>query len=267
MRSALTTLFFTGILIAGNTFAEAIPKKIGVFQQEIAKKFTQTEGLPSGNVLEVLTKDNDVIAVTTAGWAHLVGDKWQSIADNPSVKEVLAEQNGNLVLQEWPGEDVTDDTLVVRQAAGNPDMPVALATANGLYLRNDAGAYEKADVRDGMGREWGVDDVRGVAVDSNGHLWFATLAGAACRMENGWKFFTGNDGLPYNDFTCMVAGSDGAVWFGTKIGAIRTKTGNGGIVRENAGCPVTRCAVWLLMKMEASGLPRMAALAGSAINL
>ena len=225
MQSAATTLFVTGILIAGTTFADTIPQKIGAFQQEIAKSFTKAEGLPADDVLAVYANKDAVMAVTTAGLARLDGDQWQPIAGNPPEKLVLAEQYGNLTLMALPEEEVTADALVVRQAAGDADAPVALATADGLYLRNDSGAYEKAVVQDGMGRQWGTDDVRGVAVDAQGHLWFATLAGAACREADGWKFFTGQEGLPYNDFTCMAAGGDGAVWFGTKIGAIRYKDG------------------------------------------
>jgi hypothetical protein len=225
MQSVVTTLFVTGILIAGTAFADAIPQKIGAFQQEIAKSFTKADGLPADDVLAVYTDKDAVMAVTTAGLARLDGDQWQPVAGNPPEKLVLAEQSGNLTLMKLPQEEITADTLVVRQAAGNADAPVALATADGLYLRNDSGAYEKAVVPDGMGRQWGTDDVRGVTLDAQGRLWFASLAGAACREADGWKFFTGSDGLPYNDFTCMAAGGDGAVWFGTKIGAIRYKDG------------------------------------------
>ena len=73
----------------------------------------------------------------------------------------------------------------------------------------------------GWGARWGTSDVRGVAFDSKGQLWFATLAGAACRTADGWKFYTGRDGLPYNDFTVLTAGPDGTVWFGTHLGAVR----------------------------------------------
>ena len=31
-----------------------------------------------------------------------------------------------------------------------------------------------------MGRHWAVEDVRGVAYDADGRLWFATLAGGGC---------------------------------------------------------------------------------------
>jgi hypothetical protein len=65
-------------------------------------------------------------------------------------------------------------------------------------------------------------DVRGMAYDAAGRLWVATPQGAGCRDKDGqWKLYTGADGLPYDDFTTVAAGADGAVWFGTRKGAIR----------------------------------------------
>jgi len=60
-----------------------------------------------------------------------------------------------------------------------------------------------------------------MALGDGGELWFTCLAGAACQTSEGWKFYTGNEGLPYNDFTVAQAGENGEVWFGTHLGAIR----------------------------------------------
>ena len=77
-------------------------------------------------------------------------------------------------------------------------------------------------VDDGLGRRWATQDVRGVAYDADGGLWFATMAGVGRRDADGnWHFYEGKDGLPYNDFTCCATGTDGSVWFGTRKGAIR----------------------------------------------
>lgn len=76
-------------------------------------------------------------------------------------------------------------------------------------------------VQDGEGRTWGGSGVRAAARDSEGKLWFAVTAGVARETDEGWCFYTGEDGLPYNDFTCMAAGPDGVMWFGTTRGVIR----------------------------------------------
>lgn len=225
MQSSLITLLVAGILVSVNTIADVTPAKVGFFQQEIAKHYTTEDGLPSDDMIALRVENGVVIAITKAGAARYSDEKWQPVDSDAPAQLVLSPQYGNLVLTEWPESESTEGVIVVRQAAGDADAPLALATDDGLYLKNDSGAYEKASVPDGLGRQWGVSDVRGVTIDSTGRLWFATLAGAACQTADGWEFFTGDEGLPYNDFTCMGAGGDGSVWFGTQIGAIRLKDG------------------------------------------
>ena len=69
--------------------------------------------------------------------------------------------------------------------------------------------WQQVQIRDGGGRAWAVGDVPGVAFDSKGQLWFATKAGVGCQTAEGWRFYEGKDGLPWNDFTGMAAGPDG----------------------------------------------------------
>ena len=67
---------------------------------------------------------------------------------------------------------------------------------------------------------WAPRDVRGVAVDKNGRVWFASPQGVGC-FDDSWKLFTGAEGLPFNDFTVVSANGVKDVWFGTTIGAMR----------------------------------------------
>jgi hypothetical protein len=120
---------------------------------------------------------------------------------------------------------VSARTGEIRQLATLDGEQCVAAAENGLFHYDGAETWEKMVVEDGMGRIWGASDVRGVAYDAEGRLWFATLAGTACSTEEGWAFYTGAEGLPWNDFTCMAAGADGAVWFGTTRGAIRFHDG------------------------------------------
>lgn len=112
------------------------------------------------------------------------------------------------------------DGSAVRQLTRSPQGERHAATATGLWVEK-SGRWERLVVADGLGRQWANADVRGVAFDTRGQLWFATLAGVGCRGDKGWRFFEGRDGLPWNDFTCVTAGADGDVWFGTRRGAIR----------------------------------------------
>ena len=68
---------------------------------------------------------------------------------------------------------------------------------------------------------WAPVDVHGVGFDADGNLWFASHQGVGKRTGKHWQLYTGNDGLPYNDFTGLATGASNDVWFGTKIGAIR----------------------------------------------
>jgi hypothetical protein len=108
----------------------------------------------------------------------------------------------------------------IRQIAVSPAGELAVAASGGLLVRNPTGDWSTEYPREGP-RSWAPKDVRAVAFDSEGRLWFASPQGAGYRDANGWKLFTGAEGLPYDDFTTIAAGEHGVVWFGTSLGAIR----------------------------------------------
>ena len=93
-------------------------------------------------------------------------------------------------------------------------------------------------VQDALGRQWATHDVLGITQDSLGRLWFATRAGVGCQTSTGWQFYTGEDGLPYNEFTQISAGLRGEVWFGTQ-GAWSFRNGQWGIVKGSDGFQMT----------------------------
>ncbi|MBX7259522.1 MAG: hypothetical protein K1Y02_24390, partial [Candidatus Hydrogenedentes bacterium] len=116
-----------------------------------------------------------------------------------------------------------------KQLGGKPDVfalaigpdGMSAGTASGLFESRDGKEWTALYPADDKGRSWAPRNVRGVAYDSKGRLWFASPQGAGCRDGDTWTLYTGAEGLPYNDFTCMAAGEDGVVWFGTTKGAIR----------------------------------------------
>ena len=120
------------------------------------------------------------------------------------------------------GTDIPEH-LDVRQFASH-DGREAVATATGIWERVDQADWQRLTVADRLGRHWAAADVRGVTYDASGRLWFATLAGVGYRDDD-WHFFSGRDGLPFNDFTCCAAAPNGDVWFGTTLGAIRYRDG------------------------------------------
>ncbi len=107
----------------------------------------------------------------------------------------------------------------VRAVAIGPSDEMAMAADGGLYTST---AHQWVAVYPANGtRSWAPVDVRTVAFDSEGKLWFASPQGLGRQDASGWKLFTGEDGLPYDDFTSMAAGEAGVMWFGTRLGAIR----------------------------------------------
>lgn len=210
-----STLAVFGALVLISTRGALADEKphvtIGRFPQEVASKYTVDDGLPSGDVKAVYLDQAGVVwAETARGWASLQAEAW-SAGKSPD----LTTLRGYVVPDEYEALDVPVNQIV---RAGE-DQLIA-ATPHGLLIDRGEG-FDPLIVEDGLGRLWGTSDVRGVAVDSLGQLWVATLAGAVCETKDGWKFYTKSEGLPYNDFTTIQAGPDGEVWFGTHLGVVR----------------------------------------------
>ena len=222
MNFSAMQLFLAGLCLGGLALADTLPFKVGAFPQEIARAYTEDDGLPAADIQAIYLESSGPVAITAEGAAAYDGTTWKKQEARESKAYALVVQNG---VYQMVAEVEGGEGIAVRQAAGTADAPVAVATREGLFVRNDAGAYEKQHIEDGQGRLWAASDVRGVALDNEGRLWFATLAGAGQKTDDGWVFHTGAEGLPYNDFTCMAAGQDGSVWFGTRRGAIRYKDG------------------------------------------
>ncbi|MBN2310180.1 MAG: hypothetical protein JXR94_14495 [Candidatus Hydrogenedentes bacterium] len=119
--------------------------------------------------------------------------------------------------------DALNDQLgaapAIREVAVAADGEVAVAASAGLYVRAAGGAWARLFPCQ-RGRSWAPVDVRCVGFDGVGRLWFGSPQGVGCR-DDAWRLYTGAEGLPYNDFTALHAGTGGLVWFGTAIGAIR----------------------------------------------
>ncbi|HQB02837.1 MAG TPA: two-component regulator propeller domain-containing protein [Candidatus Hydrogenedentes bacterium] len=224
MRNCVTGLLVALLCCTAVFAADEVPAKVGVFPQEIAKNYSVADGLPDQKVLSLHQDETGIVAVTAAGACRLEGATWKPVRDFTPQRFVLVPDGDAYTLA--PAEAAPGSgAVIVRSFAGDAKAPVAIAAAEGLFLRNDQGVYEKSPACDGQGRLWGACDVRGVTLDSDGNLWVAMLAGLACRTADGWKFYTGHEGLPYNDFTSIAAGPDGAVWFGTTKGIVRFKNG------------------------------------------
>lgn len=164
------------------------------FLAEIRTEYTTAHGLPSNDVRRIwLDGEGRPVALTAAGVARFDGARW-----TPASGMVPPPHNRAV------------------SAAG----AVAEARADGLFLKQKGGAWKRLFPDDGV-RSWAVRDVRGVAFDSRGRLWFCSPQGVGRFDGAGWALWTPAEGLPYDDFTSIAAAGDGSIWLGTRIGAIR----------------------------------------------
>jgi hypothetical protein len=245
----LLAVLITGLLMAAD-FTPA-PQK---FRQEVARAFTDKDGLTSLKIQLIESAPGGVPRAFAGGkWHELRDGRWQVIEALSAPGEsvfVFADTKGQPLQVPVPWREVrqilrigkTDyvaashSLFAASDGKASPiDWPadravnqVALASGGALLVASSEGLVEQRErawvplqVLDRNGRAWAVKDALGVAFDSQGRLWFATRAGVGCRTTEGWKFYEGKDGLPWNDFTGITAAPDGEVWFGTRLGAIR----------------------------------------------
>ena len=201
----------------GQENPDVLPLAVGVFLQPLHIAYTAADGLPSNAVQRVsYSTDIQQLAVqTAAGQAVFTGGRWGTAFDtDPSLFPAPLWREG------W--QDVLPDRSEIRATAARAEE-IAVAAKGGLY-RDAGNGLELVLAQDGA-RRWAPVDVRAVTYDQDGQLWFASPQGVGCRVAEGeWRLYTGAEGLPFNDFTCMAAGRRG-VWFGTTNGAIRFEDG------------------------------------------
>lgn len=210
---AVVAVLLCALVSMGEVARASLPVSVGSFPQPVHTPFTERDGLPSYDVLGLgLRADGIVVARTADGDAWFDGEQWQPLEAYP------AEANG----PELDTARTESLHATVRDTAMH-DGERAAACEEGLYVYATEG-WRMVLPRDGNTR-WAPVDVRAAAYDKDGRLWFAAPQGVGCRMAEGeWRLFTGDEGLPYNDFTCMAAGPSG-VWFGTTNGAIHYRDG------------------------------------------
>ena len=215
MRKTVSAIVAVGLLSVSG-FGESLPRELGSFLQQVS--VTYSAGLPELDVRRLaIAADGTVYVVTATGMARLVTERFEAVGEG-ALPEAIAPTllSGELDLEALSELPVQRDRIA-DMAVYNGE--VALATAEGLYL-GDGKTWELAFPREGHIR-WAPLDVRVVAFDDSGQLWFGCPQGLGYRIAKGeWKLFTGAEGLPFNDFTCMDTGASG-VWFGTTNGALR----------------------------------------------
>jgi hypothetical protein len=113
---------------------------------------------------------------------------------------------------------------------------------DGLWIGTPAGALRYQDGKlerfsEIAGEPFG--DVRAIARDKSGALWFGTAGGGLVRRENGnFRRFKKSDGLSSDFIECLHFADDGALWIGTFGGGLnRFKDGKFSVINREQGLP------------------------------
>ena len=224
MSTQITQCFVAGVLstlsVVSQVAAADLPIRVPEYRQPIHVAYTADEGLPTEAIVRV-THDADGTSYAQSRTNEILvlkGETWAHMAGSGAVAELFSPPPAYPNLK---SVDVHPDMIRgIATRAGE----VAVAASTGLYL-GDGDSWELALPTNDMVR-WAPLDVRAVTYDQQGRLWFASPQGVGCRNAPGrWDLYTAADGLPFNDFTCMTAGSSG-VWFGTTNGAIQFQDGD-----------------------------------------
>jgi hypothetical protein len=198
----------------------------------VGSRWHAVEGVPEAPITLLASSGEGLLAGVEGSLYRLGQASPQKVAEIPANTTCLAAGKAillgsdeglfELVDGKWSPVDVLMNLLgpekEIRQVAVGLTGETAVAAAAGLFIRDVTGQWRAEYPRQGD-RSWAPYDVRCVAYDGQGHLWFASPQGAGFFDEE-WQLFTGEEGLPYNDFTSMAAGPGESVWFGTRIGAI-----------------------------------------------
>lgn len=195
------------------------PVRVGEFLQPFQLRECVNSGLPDNEIIEIRhVSEGRLLARAGSDVVYeRVDQRWN---------QIVADAKLNLLLKpsSW------FPSLAMHLASENSvrdvarlGVEIAVAAEEGLFL-GDGSNWQLVLPSQGNVR-WAPLDVRAVTYDSLGQLWFAAPQGVGCRMADGnWRLYTGSDGLPFNDFTCMAAGPN-SVWFGTTNGAIEFANG------------------------------------------
>ena len=193
-----------------DTKRDQLPIRVDTFDQQTHRAYAKTDGLPTEVLRIACSPDGTVYARTANSVFELREDSWVKTQEPQTLRTLFSEPAALKLARSKTG--------AVR-ATSTRNGSTTIAAENGLFIGN-GGDFELVLPQQAQVR-WAPLDVRAVAHDHQGRLWFACPQGVGMQVsKDEWKLFTGADGLPYDDFTCMASGPKG-VWFGTTNGAIR----------------------------------------------
>jgi len=204
-------------------------------------------------VLSVLPAPDGALWVGTegAGVYRLQNGGWTNFylaqgIRNPNVWSLAADGAGNVWAGTWGGGLFAQKDEAFDFAPGLenflPPMPALLFSGDELWIGTTAGAlrYQNRKLErftEIAGEPFG--DVRAIAQDKSGALWFGTAGGGLVRWQNGnFRRFKKPGGLSSDFIECLHFADDGALWIGTFGGGLnRFKDGKFSVINGKQGLP------------------------------
>ena len=197
---------------------------------------------PDG-ALWVGTEGAGLYRLQNGGWTNF--DSAQGIR-NPYVWSLAADGAGKIWAGTWGGGLFAQKDDAFDFAPGLENfllpMPALLFVGDELWIGTPAGAlrYQNGKLErfnEIAGKPFG--DVRAIAQDKSGALWFGTAGGGLVRLQNGnFRRFKKSDGLSSDFIECLHFADDGALWIGTFGGGLdRFKDGKFSVINREQGLP------------------------------
>ena len=177
------------------------------------------------------------------GWTNFYTD--QGIR-NPYVWSLAVDRAGNIWAGTWGGGLFAQKDGAFDYVPGlenfRPPMPALLFLDDDLWIGTPSGAlrYHQGTLEPFTavgGQPFG--DVRVLARDKAGALWFGTAGGGLVSLRAGnFRRFKQADGLSSDFIECLLATDDGGLWIGTFGGGLnRFKDGRFSVINEARGLP------------------------------
>lgn len=204
-------------------------------------------------VLSVLAAPDGALWAGTegAGLYRLRNGEWTNYYSahgirNAYVWSLSADSDGKIWAGTWGGGLFVQKEDSFKFAAGLENfltpMPALLFVRDELLIGTTAGAwrYKNGEVEpfaEPVGASFG--DVRAIALEKSGALWFGTAGNGLVRWQNGGiRRFKKADGLSSDFIECLHFADDGALWIGTFGGGLnRFKNGKFSVVSRQHGLP------------------------------
>ncbi|MCP4639093.1 MAG: hypothetical protein GY851_01595, partial [bacterium] len=181
--------------------------------------------VPAQGVAQMKTLGDALWVASSSGLRKYDGSEWTSMAATPVADVCL--HNGRIVFVSGKRLHTIEDAKVTVISDESPRPLLGVASYSGTCYVHDGkrvGLLQNGQIVYEEITDWGTLQ-RGCTVrdifSCGSRLYVATDKGLGLLRGMTWYHIMGEDGLCYEDTTCLARGFDRDLWIGTMRGAIR----------------------------------------------